>query len=45
MRVRVWSENRKERDHLEDLVVDGRVTVKRILNRITERRLDSCGSG
>jgi hypothetical protein len=28
-RVRFWSENMKERDHLEGLVVDGRVTVKR----------------
>jgi len=31
--MRFWSENIKERDHLEGLVVDGRVTVKRILKK------------
>jgi hypothetical protein len=39
--MRLWSENMKERDHLEDLVVDGSVTVK----RKEGDRTGSCGSG
>jgi hypothetical protein len=34
-----WLENLRERDHLEDLGVDGRI----ILERILDKRGESCG--
>jgi hypothetical protein len=37
--------NRRERDHLEDVGVDGRVMLKWMLNRLGGHGLNSCGSG
>jgi hypothetical protein len=37
------SENLKERDHLEDLGEDGKIILKRILNRMRICGLDSTG--
>jgi hypothetical protein len=33
MSTKFWSENRKERDHLGDLAIDGRITLKWILRK------------
>jgi len=41
----LWWENTRKRDHLEDLGVDGRIMLKRILKIRIGRRLDRSGSG
>jgi hypothetical protein len=33
MHTKFWLENMKERDHLEDLLVDGSIILKSILNK------------
>jgi len=38
-----WRRNMNERDHLEDLGVDGKLMLKWILSRIAGRGLDSAG--
>jgi hypothetical protein len=41
-----WSENLKGRDHSEDLRVDGRIILERILEKVCGScGLDSAGSG
>jgi hypothetical protein len=38
--TRVWRQHLKERDHLEDLCVDGRIMLKWILNKLGRHELD-----
>jgi hypothetical protein len=46
MYIRFWSENPKERDHSEDLGVDGNIIVQRVLGKYVGRcGLDVAGSG
>jgi hypothetical protein len=46
MRTKFWSENLKERDRLENIGVDGRIMLKRILNKLGGGcGLHSSGSG
>jgi hypothetical protein len=41
-RIRLLGVNLKERKDLEKLDIDGRITLKGILNRLRERGLDLC---
>jgi hypothetical protein len=43
--IQLWSENGKGRDHSEELGVDGRIILERILERVGRGVLDSSGSG
>jgi hypothetical protein len=46
MHTKVWSENLKERDHSEDLGIDGKIISEHILgNKVGRCGMDASGSG
>jgi len=42
MYTQFWSENLKERNHVEDLRLDGRITPESILGKDTEKLWTGC---
>jgi len=42
MRTKFWSENLKGRNHLENLDVDGKIILKRILGKVCEKVWTRC---
>jgi hypothetical protein len=45
MHIGFYWEKLKGRDHLKDLVIDGRISLKLILNKLEEHGIYSSGSG
>ena len=45
IRTEFWWGNLEEREHLEDLGLDGNIILKGALSRTGRRGLDLCGSG
>jgi len=43
MHTKVWSETLKERDHVEDAEIGGRIILKCILSMLGQFGLDSSG--